>query len=243
MKSTQTNKTVLLIPLFAFLLLFNSCIDDFFIEGNGISKTEYRSASGFDHISVNGDYHVTVMPGNDYSVEVTADCNLIPFIETDVIGNTLKIRTRGLYSLRQDFPIEVYITTPELKELAMSGSGLIETGNFMSNDFNIAVSGSGDIKTAINASQIKATVSGSGTISLEGNANETNFVISGSGKIKSYKLEQQHCQAIISGSGNMFVNAVQTIDARISGSGRVYYINHPAIHTSISGSGNVIDKN
>jgi hypothetical protein len=240
MKTTKIT-TLLLFCLILFGL--NSCIEDIFIEGNGISRTESRSVSRFDQVSSSGDFLVTVMPGTGYSVEVTADSNLLPYIETDVVGSTLKIRTQGLYSLRDHDPIEIYITTPVLSGVTLSGSGLIETGSFSGKEFRVALSGSGDIDTQISADRIKVNVSGSGTIYLTGDADATEFVISGSGKIKSYDLEQNTCQATISGSGDMFVNVFEAIDAHISGSGRVNYINYPVIHTSISGSGKVVDRN
>jgi len=148
-----------------------------------------------------------------------------------------------MYSLRDHEPIEIYITTPVLNGVTLSGSGIIKTGSFMSDDFRVTLSGSGDIDTQISTETLKANVSGSGNIFIEGDAFESEFVISGSGKIKSYNLEQSICMAAISGSGDMYVNVSETIDARISGSGRVYYINYPIVHTSISGSGGVVDKN
>lgn len=228
-----------------FILLFgaSSCVDEFFLEGNGHLKSEFRMASDFDEISSSGDFNVYVTYGSQYSIEVSAESNLLSYIETDIVGNTLKIRTRGLHSLRQNYPIEVYVTTPVLNGLSLSGSGLIETDSFSSHYFTISVSGSGDIDALISADKVKANVSGSGTIYLDGDASESEFVVSGSGKIKSYNLSQLDCQAVISGSGDVFVNASRTLDARISGSGRVYYINYPVIHTSISGSGKVVDKN
>jgi len=239
----KTTKIQFILALFVLLFGTSSCLDEMFIDGNGISRTETRNAEGFNQISSNGDFTVTVMPGNSYSVEITAESNLLPYISTNVDGRTLKIRTSGIHSLRQSEPIEIFITTPFLNGLSLSGSGLIETGSFMSRDFDLSVSGSGEIKTKISTDKVNANVSGSGTILIEGDAANSNFVISGSGKIKTFNLLQNQCQAVISGSGDMYVNVSQTIDARISGSGRVYFINHPAIHTSISGSGNVIDKN
>ena len=239
----KTTKIQIFTALFVLLLGTSSCLDELFIEGNGISRTETRNAEGFNQISSNGDFAVTVMPGNFYSVEITAESNLLPYISTNVDGKTLKIRTTGIHSLRQNEPIKIFITTPVLSGLSLSGSGLIETGSFTSTDFDLSVSGSGDIKTIISTDKITANVSGSGTINIEGDAINTNFVISGSGKIKTYNLLQEQCQAAISGSGDMYVNASQLIDARISGSGKVYFVNHPAIHTSISGSGDVVDKN
>jgi len=228
-----------------FILLFgtSSCFDEVFVEGNGIVRSEYRTAEGFDEISSSGDFQITVMPGSEYSVEISAESNLQPYIETAVNGKTLKIRTTGLHSLRENFPIEVFITTPVLNGIAISGSGLIKTGNFLSDNFKISVSGSGDIDTQISTGSLKANISGSGTILVKGEAIDSEFVISGSGKIKSYNLDQKYCQAAISGSGDMFVNVSKTIDARISGSGKVYYVNNPVIYTSISGSGSVVDKN
>lgn len=228
-----------------FVLSFGtiSCVDEIFLEGNKDVQTEIRRASGFEEITSSGDFKVSVYSGDTYSVEVKAESNLLSYIETDVMGNTLKIRTRGIRNLVQNYPIEVFITTPVLKGLSLSGSGRIKTDGFMSDQFKIALSGSGDIDTAISADILRANVSGSGTIFLEGDARSGEFVISGSGRIKSYPFEQDNCQTIISGSGDMYVNASETIDARISGSGRVYYINHPVIHTSISGSGRVVNDN
>ena len=239
----RTIQIPLILATFTFLFTTSSCIDEMFLEGNGVVKSEIRVASGFDEVVSSGDFQVTVMPGGDYSVEVSAESNLLPYIETDVIGNTLKIRTRGIRSLRQNVPIVINITTPVLNGLTLSGSGLIQTGSFLSSDFRIDLSGSGNVDAQISSDRIKANVSGSGTIFLEGAAVESNFVISGSGKIKSYKLEQSVCRAVISGSGDMFVNASESLDASISGSGRVFYIGNPVIHTSISGSGGVVNKN
>jgi hypothetical protein len=237
-------KTIKITSLFVLLLFITtSCLDDIWLEGNGIVRTENRVASGFDEVTSSGDFNVTIVPGSKYTIEITAESNLLPYIETDVVGNSLKIRSRGLYSLRENEPIEIYITTPVLNGIALSGSGFIETGNFMSDDFRVTLSGSGDIDTEVSTEQLKANVSGSGTIFLAGDAYEGEFVISGSGKIKSYNLEQSFCQATISGSGDMYVNVSDEIDAHISGSGRVYFVNYPVVHTSISGSGGVVDKN
>ncbi len=240
-------KTTTKIQTFAafFLLLFgtSSCVEELFIEGNGILRTETRNDEGFTKVSSSGDFNVTVLPGASYSVEITAESNLLPYISTNVDGKTLKIRTSGIHTLRQNEPIEIFITTPALKGIALSGSGLIKTGNFMSSDFDISVSGSGDVITTISSGDVAANISGSGTITINGDAASTDFVISGSGKIKAYDLEQDLCQATISGSGDMYVNVSRTIDARISGSGKIYYVNYPAIHSSISGSGGVVDRN
>lgn len=229
--------------VFVLILGVISCVDDILLEGNRDQRSEFRSASGFDEIASSGDFRVIVKPGDDYSVEVNAESNLLSYIETEVSGTTLKIRTRGLHSLVENNPVEINITTPELEGISLSGAGLIKTGRFLSDDFKIALSGSGDIEAEVKAQHVKANVSGSGTILLTGDARESEFVVSGSGKIKAYDLANRNCDAVISGSGNMFVNASENITARIAGSGMVFHINDPVIHTSIYGSGGVVNRN
>lgn len=239
----KTTKIQILAASVLLLFATTSCLDELFIEGNGIQRTEERPDEGFNEIASSGDFEVHVTQGSSYSLEITAESNLLPYISTEVDGKKLKIRTSGIHSLRQTLPIEIYITTPALNGVSISGSGFIETGSFLSDEFYAHISGSGDIITKVNCNKMDANVSGSGILTISGISDYTRFLISGSGKIKSYNLEQNNCDATISGSGDMYVNVASTIDAHISGSGKVYYINYPAIHTSISGSGGVVDKN
>lgn len=233
----------LILSILVLFLGAISCVDDIFLEGNNDVRSEFRAASGFDEIASSGDFKVVVKPGSEYSVEVKAESNLLSFIETEVSGSTLKIKTRGVHSLITNHPVEIFITTPVLDGISLSGSGLIKTGSFLSDEFKIALSGSGDIDTQVTCEVMHANVSGSGTIYLAGQASNSELVVSGSGKIKSFDFEQDLCNAVISGSGNMYVNVDETINARIWGSGMVFYVNTPLVHTSITGSGGVVNSN
>lgn len=240
----KTTKIPLVLGTVFLLFATTSCFDDMFISGNGDVQAETRIAAGdFSEVSSSGDFEVTIIPSDNYSIEVSAESNLLPYIETDVTGNKLKIHTRGIHSLRNHFPIQVTIGSPVLEGLNLSGSGSIQTGSYQSSSFSITVSGSGKINTQVSTDYLKAVVSGSGSIFLAGNAASTGYTISGSGKIKSYELVQNNCNVTISGSGDAFVNVSQMLSANISGSGRVYFVGSPVIHKSISGSGSVVDKN
>lgn len=238
----KTKQIYSLIVGFTLLNLFSSCIDEMFISGNGNIQTQNRLISGFDAISSSGDYQVNVIPGAEFSVQVKAESNLLPYIETELSGRTLKIGTVGVHSIRHHEPIEVLITQPELTRLNLSGSGYIKSGNFACENIQITISGSGDIEAQMNAKMVTANVSGSGNLLLAGNAGASDFRISGSGKIMTYDLLQENCQSTISGSGDIYVQVNQTLRASISGSGCVYYIGNPSVQSSISGSGKVMAK-
>lgn len=230
---------------FSLVLLFSSvsCLDEYFIDGNHSPVNENRYANNFSSVASSGEFIVNIFPGDEYSVQVTAESNLLAYIETDVVGHTLKISTRNIYNLHNHEPMMVNIVCPVLNGLRLSGSGVITTDYFVAGEFETIVSGSGKIIADVDADRIDGNISGSGDIILTGNAGETDFNISGSGEIDAYDLEQEFCKATVSGSGNMYVNVSKMLDVTISGSGKVFYINSPSVHTRISGSGRVVDRN
>ena len=225
------------------LISMTGCLDEYFVSGNHSPATENRYARNFRSVASSGEFIVNIVPGDEYMVQVTAESNLLSYIETDVISNTLHIRTRNIYNLRNHEPMTVNIVCPELDGLRLSGSGVITSDYFATGDFDVIVSGSGKISADIDADRIDGNISGSGDIVLTGTAIETDFNISGSGKILSYDLVQEYCNVGVSGSGCMYVNVSKVLDATISGSGKVFYVNNPVVHTKISGSGEVVNRN
>jgi len=239
-------KTIKLgIPALAIVLLFatSCCLDCFTIRGNGIDGSEMRHTGSFSKIKSSGSFRVHVTNGNDYEVIVMAETNILPYIDTYVRGGALSIGICGVHNIRNTLPMEVYITTPVLESLKESGSGEITTGFFESNYFDVAISGSGKVETAVDCHHLEASISGSGRVSVSGVADYSEFKISGSGRINAYDLFSTDCQATISGSGDIFANVEQLLEATISGSGNVFYIGNPTVIQHISGSGKVIDDN
>ena len=238
-------KTIKQVVLGAIALLFTTtgCIEDFTIRGNGIEATEGRITTHFDKVKSEGAFDVHITNGAKHEIIISAESNILPYIETDVNGSTLRLHVRGLHNVKNRLPMEVYITTPFLKGIKQSGSGVITTDYFESDDVDIVVSGSGTIETAMEAVSVDALISGSGSLYVTGDAIDADYVVSGSGRIDAYDLTVRDCEATISGSGSVWVNAARYLSATISGSGNVYYYGSPSIQTHISGSGNVIREN
>ena len=227
------------------------------VEGNRNVVTETRSVPSFDRIQNTGIFDVYIVQSDYYEVVMEAESNLLPFIRTGVSGNILKVETRD--NLRPNYPIKVFIYTPEVEEVKLSGSGLIYSDTLWVDKLDVVLSGSGridmvalgnDIYTEISGSGsawvytetdlLGATISGSGDMHFAGFANRADLTISGSGKIHAYDLPVNECYTKTSGSGDMFVNGSDYLDVNISGSGSVYYIGTPALNVKITGSGKVI---
>ena len=236
-------KQILFLAAIGLLFTTSGCWEDFTIHGNGIEATEGRVITEFNELKSSGSFDVHITDGDDYEVIVNAESNIIPYIETYVTGNTLHLDIRGIHNVRNHLPMQIFVTTPQMKSVSQSGSGAITTGYFEVDNYELFISGSGSITTAVDAILVNAGISGSGKIHISGTATQTNFNISGSGHIDSYDLASSNCDARISGSGNMYVSASDFIRANISGSGNVYYTGSPDLEAHISGSGKLISGN
>ena len=215
------------------------------IKGDGNLKKETRHVTDFTSLSSHGAMDVKISYGNSNSIEVEADENLLPYIETNVENGKLIIQTKKNVNLKSSSKMVVYVSMTKINKLQLSGSGNLEgSGSFTSDtQSEVMLSGSGNIYlTSASFKNLDLSISGSGNIVLKGgSANSVNASVSGSGNIDCSGLTAENVEVKISGSGNAKVNANKSLSANISGSGNVYYKgNVTNISTKIVGSGKAI---
>ncbi len=228
-----------------------SCRKYYKIEGNNQVTTETRQLVSFNKVDNSGTFNVYVKQDSVFTATVEAESNLIPYVRTIVNGNTLTIDTRE--NLKTNYPVNVYVTTPIIQGVELSGSGYVHidsldtdylevllsgSGNIngyaLTNSLDTRISGSGNIELESYTNSSNVSISGSGNIDLFGESSSGTFTISGSGQLSSYNYTQNECVAKISGSGNMYLNVTDLLDVTISGSGSVYYLGTPAVTVKIT---------
>ncbi len=214
------------------------------VEGNGQLKKENRNTGNYTSIASSGSWDVMIAYGESNSLQVEADENLLPYIETQVENGRLSIKSKKNANLRSKNKITIYVSVTKLTGVSLSGSGdIIGNGKF-DNDGNTSfkLSGSGSIKIAFNKiAKTEVTISGSGNVRLSGTSGSVAAHISGSGNADCSELNCDEVKASISGSGNVKVNANRSIEASIAGSGNVYYKGAATdIQKHVSGSGRVV---
>jgi type 1 fimbria pilin len=245
--------------LITAMMMFSGCYKPWNrIEGNMDVETETRQLPPFSKVYNEGDFEVYIIQDGASEVVIEAESNLIPFIRTRIQGSALEIDTKD--DLRNNFPMKIFVHTGEIKQIRLSGSGLIEASDILADDMEVDLSGSGDIYFSgncddvdcdlsgsgsiefdnLNCNILEIDISGSGDVEADGTADIGDFGISGSGSIRAYDLSLQECEAKISGSGNIYVNAEDKLSVNISGSGNVYYLGNPVLNIKITGSGSVI---
>jgi len=239
MKILNINRALLLLFIITGLLV--SCGKNYmYVRGNGQIGAETRNVQPFEGVVLEGSFEVIIKHDTITEVIVEAETNLIPFIETYVTGTALVVREKPHTNLKANDPIRVFVKTPKLRYAELEGSGMLSTEQFVSDNLNLNISGSGRLESGGVLKRVYGFISGSGEIYLSGLADIAEFSISGSGNIDAYALQADTCYANISGSGNMYVYVIDLLDAGISGSGNIYYKGNPTVYNNITGSGAVI---
>lgn len=188
------------------------------VEGSGVAASETRVVDPFGSVELAGSNNVVVRVGEQQSVVVRADDNLLDRVTTEVQSGKLVVgNTPGRFSTKS--PMSVEVSVPTLSALTLSGSG------------NIVVDG-------LEAESLTATLLGSGTMTASGTATRLGVTVSGSGMVQFGRLVASDVQAVVSGSGTVFVTATESLDASVPGAGTIVYAgNPPDVTRSITGTG------
>ena len=236
----KINIVAFLLVIWTSFALVSCVISPFHIKGNGILMTSEISASQFERINSGGSAEVRFHLSPEYRVDLTADSNIIEFVEITTRGNTLHIGTKNGYSLSfTKWLVDVY--SPELTGISIAGSGTFKSEDIIvASKFNSSVSGSGRIEGLIETDNFSATISGSGRITVAGYSNDSSINISGSGRFSGLDFCINNANVRISGSGYADICVSDNLSANISGSGRIHYRGEPSIDPIIiSGSGRI----
>ena len=111
------------------------------IVGSGDLVTNQESITDFNAVDVSSGFNVEISESNSYSVRVTADDNVMEYVEIRKSGDTLVVGLRWGYSFRS-VTLNAEITMPELHSLELSGGSQGKIEDFeVSNSFSIELSG------------------------------------------------------------------------------------------------------
>jgi hypothetical protein len=191
------------------------------VTGSGVPASETRDLPPFASVELAGSTRVTVRVGDERSVVVRADDNLVARVTTTVQDGTLVIGTvPGSFTAQS--PMTVAVGVPSLDALTLSGSGIVAA-------------------TGVDASSLTVRLPGSGVLRASGAATRLDVTLEGSGDAQLGQLVAGDARAVVSGSGRIVLTTTKSLDATVSGSGAIMYGGNPQlVETSITGSGAIV---
>ncbi|MBI3233117.1 MAG: DUF2807 domain-containing protein [Bacteroidetes bacterium] len=227
-----------------FILSITGCTMEM-VTGTGNITTQKFALQNFEEIEVESHCDVDIYRDSTYSVTVSEYENLMQYLKLEVVGKKLLIGSKPNNISINNSRAKAVIHMPDvLHKLIISGSSDITMKSGFKDISHLYVSGSGNIKGEESAqmNNISASVDGSGDITMIGTANNVNLSVAGSGNIDFSNIQALTGDCSIDGSGDIKVNASNTLDASINGSGDIYYYGNPTVAKTINGSGKIVKR-
>ena len=206
------------------------------VQGSGNSATETRALDAFEAVALGGAINLVVRQGAQQSVQVQADDNLLPMLETLVEpgrnGNTLKVRWKregvsggwgnSAHSIQTRSKVLITVVVPKLSAVAVAGSGDVRVESFSTPSLQLSLSGSGDARLdSLTADELEVRVSGSGDVGGKGSAAKVKISIAGSGDVRLSEMRADDVSVSIAGSGDVTYTGGAQVKSSVAGSGSV----------------------
>lgn len=210
------------------------------LKGSGEVITKSFEVGDFDKLTFSGIGKLMIEQGEETSLTVEAESNVIDALKIKTNASELEIGFKSRFiNVIPTKDIIFHLKVKDLKKINISGAGSIECNSLSVESLSIDSSGVGNIKMNITAKDLRIGISGAGKINLSGEVDTQQLDISGVGSYDAKELVTKDCEITISGAGKAVVNVTQTLDIQLSGVGKVEYVGKPSITQDISGAGSI----
>jgi hypothetical protein len=191
------------------------------IRGNGHIKADERPVGAFANIDGRGAFIIEWQSGTP-SLRITTDENLLPYIDTNVSGDTLHLRTRE--QIRPTHGIRVIISSPTRAGARISGAVKLDAKQLSGTRFALEARGAS-------------------RVSLDGNIDELLADMTGASELAASTLQTKTAEISTTGAGDAEIAVAETLKVAITGAGKVKYSGNPAtIEKHITGAGSIRHK-
>jgi hypothetical protein len=194
------------------------------IKGSGNLKTETRVVEKFTAIVISGSANLEIEQTGEESLELTIDDNLLPLFTTEVRDGTLFIGVaEGKRLTWSGKGPRIKVTVRELRKLKVSGAVSVKA-------------------TKLDSDSLSISISGAGNASIAGRTDNLSITVSGAGSLDAVDLQTKRATVVVSGAGDVTVNANEELDARVSGAATITYVGSPKLQSKVSGAGSIEKK-
>ncbi len=188
------------------------------IRGNGHIKTDERTISAFANIDASGTFQIEWKSGAP-TLSTKTDENLLPYIDNQISGETLHLRTR-----EQIWPthgIKVVISSPTRTGAKTSGAVKLTANQLSRPRFALESTGAAEVK-------------------LDGNIDELLADMTGASELHAGGLQTKTTEISTTGAADAEIAVSETLKVAITGAGKVSYSGNPkTIEKHISGAGSI----
>lgn len=210
-------KKITIIFLAACIVVFAGC-HLAGIRGNGHFKTDQRTIGAFTTVYASGAFTIEWRNGAP-ALSITTDENLLPYIDSQVSGDTLHLRTDE--NIWPTHGIKVLIATPTRTGAKISGAVKLTAKQLTGPRF-----------------AFEAT--GASRVTLDGSIDELLADMTGASELEASALQTKTAELSTTGAADADVAVSEVLKVAITGAGKVSYSGNPkTIQRQITGAGSI----
>jgi len=191
------------------------------INGSGNIIEREIGIQDFNKVDVSGEGVLIIEQGDEESLVIETDDNILEYVEVNVSEGILKIENvvdEGFDLVPTD-AIHYYLKLKNIEELTLPGVVTVICDSLQVSRLNLDMSGVTDIE-------------------LSGEINSLSIFIDGVGDLEGRGLLSTECSISGTGTANIVVSVSEILDIDFQGIGSIKYIGDPEINENV---GNLVD--
>lgn len=194
------------------------------IVGSGEIVNESRKIGEASRLTLAGEGAADVIVGSGPTLTVETDANLLPYLDTTVDGDTLRISTIDATDIEPTESVAYRIEMVELSSIELAGAGTITVDGWSSPTAEVILGGVGEIAVdALTAESLVVERSGVGTIRITGTTDHQDINAGGVGSYDATGLEAKTAKIVADGNVEITVQVSESLEAEVGGSARLAY--------------------
>ena len=177
------------------------------VKGNGNLASEMRKLSNFKAIEITIGYDkIIVNCGEEPSIHISGDENILPLITTRISKGILKIESDSTFDTKS--ASEIIINIKSIKDFTFDGVGKTVIDNLNEDKFN-------------------CNINGVGSCDLNGKVKSFNISVNGVGSVNARQLIADDVIASLNGVGSVKLYSKNSLNASVNGIGGLTYFGNP----------------
>lgn len=197
------------------------------VLGNNIVVSQERTISkDIQGIEVQEGITVYLTNGNDQSLTIETDENLVDLIKTEFKGGTLKIFCEP--NIKKSKARNVYLTTDNISKIETSSTAkVIAENTIFCKSMHLESSSSSSIELRVNTDDLYVNSSSGSKITISGKSSNYTVDSSSGSFINTYTLKAQNTKAKASSGSHIKLYTTESLKAKASSGGIIKYEGNP----------------
>jgi hypothetical protein len=190
------------------------------VTGTGDLVSESRPVAGFTGVSVSGAGHLVIEQTGVESLEITAESDILPHLQSEVVGDWLVLGPAPGVSVHSTRAIRYRLTVRTLTGIEASGASRV-------------------VAHDMNTTDLASVVSGASALEASGVASTHVAAVSGASRVEAPDLLSRAVIAAVSGASQATVRVSDSLAVTANGGSSLEYYGDPVVVSEISGGSTV----